>query len=411
MAEAKLAKMKTKRATLIAQQQRVRDFVNNKLSTASVHEVELRMQALEKYYNDFEITQSAIDEFETNDESGNTRAEFEELYFILHPALSVNICQQKQERANDSLNQSIGGSSLKLPKISLPFFSGDYTQWISYYDTFTALVHKNAALDDVTRFHYLRSSLKDGALRRIESVEVTADNYEVALKLLTDRYQKKPLIVREHVRHLINLTTITKVSAVALRDLVDTVSVHLRALKSLGRPVAQWDDIVLELILSKLDNSTLDKWNDEAPTDRIPTLDELIKFLERRCSHLEDRSSNRHQVNQVPSVTKQVPFKQVRTSLSASETSSYQKICLYCKGTNHLIYRCRKFLTLAPKQRFDSIHERNLCNNCLKSGHSHQTCEAERCKECKGLHHTLLHYNTFYLNKAQPPAVSNQQPA
>ena len=73
-------------------------------------------------------------------------------------------------------------------------------------------------------------------------MEVTAENYQVALKLLIDRYQKKPLIIKEHIRHLLNLQSITKVSAASLRDLVDTVSVHLRALKSLGRTVADWDD-------------------------------------------------------------------------------------------------------------------------------------------------------------------------
>lgn len=402
MAEAKIAKHKIKRATLISQQQRIQDFVNNKLSTASIHEVELRVRALEKYFHDFENVQSVIEEYETGEEASTIRGTFEELYFTLHPALSASIDQLKHERVNESNNLPTGSSSLKLPKISLPFFSGDYTQWITYYDTFTALVHKNSALDDITRFHYLRSSLKDGALRRIESVDVTAENYEVALKLLTDRYQKKPLIIREHVRHLLNLATITKVSASTLRDLIDTVSVHLRALKSLGRPVAQWDDILVEIILSKLDNSTLDKWNDEATTDRLPTLDELTTFLEKRCNHLEERLSNRQQSNISSNAVKQVPHKQVRTSLAVSENTIYQKKCSYCKGLNHLIYRCRKFLTLAPKQRFDAIHERNLCNNCLKSGHTHQSCEAEKCKECKSLHHTLLHYNTFYVNKSQP---------
>lgn len=55
MAEAKLAKIKTKRTTLIAQQQRIQDFVKNKLSTASIHEVHLRLQALAKYYNVLKI--------------------------------------------------------------------------------------------------------------------------------------------------------------------------------------------------------------------------------------------------------------------------------------------------------------------------------------------------------------------
>ena len=200
MAEAKLAK--------------------KKLSTASIHEVDLRLQALEKNYNYYENIQSAIEELDENKETLDIRTNFEELYFTLY-------------------------------QLRLSFFTGDYTQWITYFDTFTSLVYKNPALDDVTRFHYLRSSLKEDALLRIESVDVAAENDQVVLKLLIDRYQKRPL-TREHIRHLLNLQSITKVSAAGLRDLVGTVSLHVRLLKSLGRSVTYWDDLLVEIFYPSL---------------------------------------------------------------------------------------------------------------------------------------------------------------
>ncbi|XP_036322214.1 uncharacterized protein LOC118736233 [Rhagoletis pomonella] len=211
----------------------------------------------------------------------------------------------------------------------------------------------------------------------IQSMEVTAENYDAALKLLVERYQRRNIIVREHIRQLFNIHSIAaKIGPLALRDLIDSVSIQLRALASLGRPVKHWDDLVIELVLSKLDNTTLEKWNDESPTDLLPTLDELFKFLEERCNHLEERSSvQRTKLPSQPSESLgKAPPKnrstQPRASFVATENLKPQRDCTFCNGTNHVIYRCRKFLALSPKQRFDAIHQKNLCNNCLKKGQS-----------------------------------------
>lgn len=98
MSEAKINKLKIKRNTLIAQQERVKEFVNSKLSTASVQELEVRLQALEKYYLDFESIQTAIEEFDTSDTTDNIRATYEELYFLLRPTLMVAIGDFKHEK-------------------------------------------------------------------------------------------------------------------------------------------------------------------------------------------------------------------------------------------------------------------------------------------------------------------------
>lgn len=293
------------------------------------------------------------------------------------------------KKCDETLNRPAASTLLKLPKIPLPTFSGEYTQWLSYYETFSALVHRNAALDNVARFHYLLSSVKGGALKRIESIEVTPESYDVALKLLVERYQKRNIIIREHIWHLLNLPSIAnKTTAATLRDLIDTVSSHLRALTSLGRPVAHWDDLIVEIMLSKLDSVTLDKWNDECPTERVPTLEELMKFLDKRCNHLEDIPKIRKQHSTAAQKTAARPS---RSSFVVSESAKTTRKCTYCDATNHLIYRCRQFLTLTANQRFAAIHERNLCNNCLKVGHTHQTCTSEKCRNCNRHHHTLLH--------------------
>ena len=63
----------------------------------------------------------------------------------------------------------IGSSSVevKLPKLSLPTFSGDVLQWQSFSDQFKATVD-SSDLPDISKFSYLRSLLEGEAKQAIQ---------------------------------------------------------------------------------------------------------------------------------------------------------------------------------------------------------------------------------------------------
>lgn len=48
---------------------------------------------------------------------------------------------------------------VKLPKLALHSFSGDITQWITFWDSFRSAVHDNDQLTAVDKFNYLKSLL------------------------------------------------------------------------------------------------------------------------------------------------------------------------------------------------------------------------------------------------------------
>lgn len=50
-----------------------------------------------------------------------------------------------------------------LPRISIPKFSGEFTEWETFRDHFRSVVIDNADLSEVARMHYLLSSLKGEA--------------------------------------------------------------------------------------------------------------------------------------------------------------------------------------------------------------------------------------------------------
>lgn len=150
---------------------------------------------------------------------------------------------QDIQQNSTALETTIGGT----PVILLPKFSGDYFSWTSFYQTFVALVHKNTALNNVTRFHFLRSALNEKALSCILSLEVTEANYEVALETLVSRYHKKQVIAHEHIKKIFNLPHVTRNSAIELRELLDELNVYFSTLTSIGRPTAHWDDLIIYL--------------------------------------------------------------------------------------------------------------------------------------------------------------------
>jgi hypothetical protein len=85
-----------------------------------------------------------------------------------------------------SINQNNAinvGQSVRLPKIDIPKFNGQYDNWLEFRDTFSALIHNNTSVAEITKFQYLRSFLVGDAAQVIKSLELSAENYGAAWQL------------------------------------------------------------------------------------------------------------------------------------------------------------------------------------------------------------------------------------
>ena len=47
----------------------------------------------------------------------------------------------------------------RLPKLTLPIFSGDHVAWQTFHDSFKAVVHDNATLNKIQKFNYWHAKL------------------------------------------------------------------------------------------------------------------------------------------------------------------------------------------------------------------------------------------------------------
>lgn len=49
--------------------------------------------------------------------------------------------------------------NIKLPKIQLPKFDGNYECWLEYRDSFESLINQNSGISSIQKFHYLFRAL------------------------------------------------------------------------------------------------------------------------------------------------------------------------------------------------------------------------------------------------------------
>ena len=77
--------------------------------------------------------------------------------------------------------------------------------WQQFYDAFEASIDKNENLSNVQKFTYLQGYLEGPALKCIEGMTLSNENYMQALKQLKDRYGSPQLITSTHMSNLLKL--------------------------------------------------------------------------------------------------------------------------------------------------------------------------------------------------------------
>ena len=100
-------------------------------------------------------------------------------------------------------------TSVKLPKLTLRSFSGDLTQWFTFWDSFIAAVHNNSQLVDVDKFNYLKSLLSGVALEAVQGLALTDANYKEAVTILQRRFGNRQQIIDKHMDQLLKADSIT----------------------------------------------------------------------------------------------------------------------------------------------------------------------------------------------------------
>ncbi|XP_014215405.1 uncharacterized protein LOC106644423 [Copidosoma floridanum] len=297
--------------------------------------------------------------------------------------------------------------NVNLPRLSIPSFSGQLTEWVPFRDSFTALVRSNASLSDIEKLHYVKACVKGEASEIIRNVQLAHGNFNTAWTLLEARYENNRIATSAHFSEILKIEPIKKESASSLLYLRNTVQRNLAALQNLGCPTQYYGAIIIHILTEKLDPQTQRDWEVSiASTTTLPQYDTFDKFLLERIRVLESLGQAEFQKRNVHSNQKQVSNQsQNRYDKSKHmEVTSYivtqPGLCPVC-DSDHKIYGCSKFAGMSVTDRFDQVRSLNLCLNCLGKRHKSIDCQSSgSCRKCKKKHHTMLHRETPYQNNS-----------
>lgn len=153
---------------------------------------------------------------------------------------------------------------------------------------FDAPIIQNTSLSNVSLLYYLKSAVTCEAAKILKNVTIKGGNFQSTWKLLKDCYDYKRELISTHLGTFVNLPKISSKSAEKLKELRDTINQALEALKTLQRPVDQWNDLLVFLIVQKLDDHSLQEWETKLGSKHeYPTYEELDEFLANRIRVLK----------------------------------------------------------------------------------------------------------------------------
>ena len=122
----------------------------------------------------------------------------------------------------------------KLPKLTLPGYSGEPTEWQPFWDSFESAVHKNSTISNAVKFNYLKGLLHRLAASCVAGVALTDGNYNTALDLLKNRFANPQLSISSHMDVLLKLQASTSGDIRSVRHLYDTIESNIRSLQAVG---------------------------------------------------------------------------------------------------------------------------------------------------------------------------------
>jgi hypothetical protein len=333
------------------------------------------------------------------------RREFFEAFDEIE-AIYVNYFPEIDRPASTETNQSTSSSSnLRLPKLSLRNFNGNFSEWSSFIQFFNNAVHSRADVAQIEKFQYLLSCLSGEPLNLVKALTLSEENYPIAYKALVDRYENKRRLSYHYWNNIQALPKLKSESSQGLRETIDKFTENRSALLALNLSHSLEDFMWLQLLLEKLDPETRKQFEAEirslGPAE-VPKYTQLAEFVESQCRVLDSLGN----CNSKSSTTIASSNPKSKTkSVLLVDSSSPSTNCSVCAGDHH-IYKCPDFVSKTPRQRFEVVKSRRLCINCLRSSHQSKSCPSKSsCRSCMEKHHTMLHFNK---NSTQNSSTTSQ---
>ena len=140
---------------------------------------------------------------------------------------------------------------INLPKINIKSFGGDPLEWLTFWDSFSAVIDKNLEPSDVEKMNYLNGMLTGEAARTLSGLPLTEENYRKATKLLKERFGKTQNLINAYMESLSKIhapSSDTKNS----REFYDICEANIRGVETLSIMTESYGSLLTPILLKKI---------------------------------------------------------------------------------------------------------------------------------------------------------------
>ncbi|UYV65526.1 hypothetical protein LAZ67_3004593, partial [Cordylochernes scorpioides] len=274
-------------------------------------------------------------------------------------------------------------TTVKLPKLIISKFYGNFSEWLTLWNYFDAAIHQNNSLNPIDKFNYLKSHLGGTALNTVKGFALSADNYEKAIKLLKDRFGREDILISRHMNNLLSMRPLkTSGDVRTFCEFFDNFSVQIRSLESLNVSIDVYGQLLCPIIIKLLPADLNLELNKELPTGYV--INDLITFLERQLTAREksfrneigtenESTSKPNSVNKHPK-TRFYNEKPIATASELLNSVHKSNECVFCGKDNHGSPKCDFAANLNLNEKRSLMRKKGVCYKCLRPSHLSEFC-------------------------------------
>ncbi|UYV71729.1 hypothetical protein LAZ67_9000140, partial [Cordylochernes scorpioides] len=435
MAEEIILRLKKKRAVNRSYLTKTCNKIESGLDTLMRIEIEELLEQLNESFNELKLVDHEI---ETLLETDDLEKELQGVEEYREKYITWRFRANKKIRQSDFHGENIPNSNsridenemrhyvpscttVKLPKLMISKFYGNFSEWLTFWNSFDAAIHQNNSLNPIDKFNYLKSHLGGTALNTVEGFALSADNYEKAIKLLKDRFGREDILISRHMNNLLSMRPLKTSNDVrTFRELFDNLSVHIRSLESLNVSIDVYGQLLCPIIINLLPADLNLELNKELPTGYV--INDLITFLERQLTAREksfrneigtgnESTSKPNLVNKHPK-TRFYNEKPIATASELLNSVHKSNECVFCGKDNHGSPKCDFAANISLNEKRSLMKKKGVCYKCLRPSHLSKFCRnVVRCSICNMSSHLDVMCTKLILDRggsSKSPTVQDE---
>ncbi|UYV61483.1 hypothetical protein LAZ67_1005017, partial [Cordylochernes scorpioides] len=435
MAEEIILRLKKKRAVNRSYLTKTCNKIESGLDTLMRIELEELLEQLNESFNELKLVDHEI---ETLLETDDLEKELQGVEEYREKYITWRFRANKKIRQSDFHGENIPNSNsridenemrhyvpscttVKLPKLMISKFYGNFSEWLTFWNSFDAAIHQNNSLNPIDKFNYLKSHLGGTALNTVEGFALSADNYEKAIKLLKDRFGREDILISRHMNNLLSMRPLKTSNDVrTFRELFDNLSVHIRSLESLNVSIDVYGQLLCPIIIKLLPADLNLELNKELPTGYV--INDLITFLERQLTAREksfrneigtgnESTSKPNLVNKHPK-TRFYNEKPIATASELLNSVHKSNECVFCGKDNHGSPKCDFAANISLNEKRSLMKKKGVCYKCLRPSHLSKFCRnVVRCSICNMSSHLDVMCTKLILDRggsSKSPTVQDE---